>query len=71
MLFGLTILVASTYAILSAQEKKLEAVRAEDIAIPGDNKVANIEKSAQENVEKVIDQIKPLEENKQQGTVMR
>ena len=65
LICGLTILIASTYITLSAQEKKLEAVRAEDIVIPGDNKVPDIEKSAQKNVEKVIEQIKPVEDNKQ------
>ena len=69
LICGLTILIASTYITLSAQEKKRESVRAEDIVIPGDNKVPDIEKSAQKKVEKVIEQIKPEEDNKQ-GTGM-
>ena len=70
LLCGLTILIASTYITLSTQEKKLEAVRAEDLVIPGDNKLPlDVDKSAQKDVEKVIEQIKPIDDNKQ-GTVI-
>lgn len=64
LVFGLTILIASTYTTLSRQEKKVEAVRAEDLQIS--NNPADTLKPAQEHVEKIIEQIKPPEENKKE-----
>ena len=66
LIFGLTILIASTYTTLSSQDKKVEAARAEDINIGeiGDNEIP-----AADRVEKIIEDLKPPEEHKIEGTV--
>ena len=66
LIFGLTILIASTYTTLSSQDKKQEAVRAEDINI-GD--IGENEIPVGDRVEKIIEDLKPPEENKIEGTV--
>ena len=66
LVFGLTILIASTYTTLNTQEKKVEAVRSEDIQVT--MKPADTMKPAVESIQKTIEKIKPpLEENKKEG----
>ena len=65
LVFGLTILIASTYTTLSSQEKKLEVVKAEDLQMP-ENPVDG-QKPVLDTMEKIIEDVKPPEENKNEG----